>query len=196
VRPLEQGGKVSIPLGAEAGGPVVVEVVSVLEKAIPPGRSSLTLELAQVTAPVLEHRWHLLLPARARYRFRQGELRPAARRPGIAGGVVGGAETLDFDAFEPRDAISVTAESSVASPPPRHEETAGRDKKISKGKDGERQDRPREAFKQEVDELRQGLVGGVKPLPVSIPEEGKSLLLTGVLPPARVWVELEVKGGP
>jgi hypothetical protein len=37
------------------------------------------------------------------------------------------------------------------------------------------------------------LVGGVKPLPLSIPESGKVLLLTGVLPPARVAVELEVK---
>jgi len=42
--------------------------------------------------------------------------------------------------------------------------------------------------------LQQGLVGGVKPLPVAIPESGKVLYLTGVLPPAKVGVELEVKG--
>jgi hypothetical protein len=51
----------------------------------------------------------------------------------------------------------------------------------------------RDAFKAEADSLRQGLVGGVKPLPVTIPEEGKSLLLIGFLPPARVTAELEVK---
>jgi hypothetical protein len=32
------------------------------------------------------------------------------------------------------------------------------------------------------------------PLPIAIPETGKLLLLTGVLPPERVGVELEVKG--
>src|SRR3954469_25884974 len=39
--------------------------------------------------------------------------------------------------------------------------------------------------------LQQGLVGGVKPLPITIPEAGKVLFLTGVLPPAKVGVELE-----
>jgi hypothetical protein len=38
------------------------------------------------------------------------------------------------------------------------------------------------------------LVGGVKPLPITIPLSGKSLLLSGALPPSRVAVELEVKG--
>jgi hypothetical protein len=41
--------------------------------------------------------------------------------------------------------------------------------------------------------MRQGLVGGVKPLPIQIPESGKVLLLTGVLPPAQVDVELDVR---
>ena len=44
-----------------------------------------------------------------------------------------------------------------------------------------------------LDELKQGLVGGVRPLPVSIPESGKVLYLTGVLPPAQVSVKLDVK---
>ncbi len=39
----------------------------------------------------------------------------------------------------------------------------------------------------------QGLVGGVKPLAVKIPESGKLLLLAGVLPPPAVRVELEVR---
>jgi hypothetical protein len=43
-------------------------------------------------------------------------------------------------------------------------------------------------------DLQQGLVGGVKPLPVAIPETGKALLLAGALPPPKVGVELEVKG--
>ena len=48
-------------------------------------------------------------------------------------------------------------------------------------------------FRKEVEGLQQGLVGGVKPLPVSIPESGKALAFSGVLPPSRVTVELDVK---
>jgi len=44
-----------------------------------------------------------------------------------------------------------------------------------------------------LNELKQGLVGGVRPLPVAIPESGKALYLTGVLPPAQVSVKLDVK---
>ncbi len=51
----------------------------------------------------------------------------------------------------------------------------------------------RDAFRKDANELKQGLVGGVKPLPVTIPEDGKALLLTGALPPAQVSVELEVR---
>jgi hypothetical protein len=50
-----------------------------------------------------------------------------------------------------------------------------------------------DAFKEEAKGLQQGLVGGVKPLNIAIPESGKVLLLTGVLPPAKVGAELEVK---
>ena len=49
-------------------------------------------------------------------------------------------------------------------------------------------------FKEQVQQLKQGLVGGVRPLPVTIPESGKLLLLTGALPPEHIAVELEVKG--
>jgi hypothetical protein len=45
----------------------------------------------------------------------------------------------------------------------------------------------------ELNDLRQGLVGGVRPLPITVPEEGKALLLAGVLPPERVTLDLEVK---
>jgi hypothetical protein len=50
-----------------------------------------------------------------------------------------------------------------------------------------------EEFRQEADRLRQGLVGGVKPIPVEIPETGKLLVVTGALPPPRVSVVIEVK---
>lgn len=47
---------------------------------------------------------------------------------------------------------------------------------------------------EEMKVLRKGLAGGIKPLPITIPESGKLLLLTGVLPPEKIGVELEVKG--
>jgi len=46
---------------------------------------------------------------------------------------------------------------------------------------------------QEVALLNQGLVGGVRPLPVEIPETGKLLFLAGALPPEQVTVRLSVK---
>jgi hypothetical protein len=48
-------------------------------------------------------------------------------------------------------------------------------------------------FQSEIGALRQGLVGGVKPVPVKIPESGKVLTLAGALPPPQVTVSLEVK---
>ncbi len=45
----------------------------------------------------------------------------------------------------------------------------------------------------EFGQMSQGLAGGAKPLPVTVPETGKVLELGGVLPPARVSVELEVR---
>ena len=43
-------------------------------------------------------------------------------------------------------------------------------------------------------ELKQGLVGGVKPLPIAIPESGKLLLSRASFPPEKIGVEIEVKG--
>jgi hypothetical protein len=48
-------------------------------------------------------------------------------------------------------------------------------------------------FWDEAFRLRQGLVGGVKPIPVVIPETGKLLTLTGALPPRLIRAEIEVK---
>ncbi len=51
----------------------------------------------------------------------------------------------------------------------------------------------RRAARREIAGLRQGLLGGVKPLAVELPESGKLLLLAGALPPPEVGVELEVR---
>jgi hypothetical protein len=149
VRPLERNGTVSVPLGFDSGTRAEVEVVSVLERALPPGRSQLALDLPQVAAPVLVQHLRLLLPEDASYRFRRGDLRLAPAEPAAV-----------YDAL--------SHQSNVASNEP--------------------------LYKKEAEGLQQGLVGGVKPLPVSIPESGKALVLSGVLPPQRVTVELDVKG--
>jgi carboxypeptidase family protein len=272
VRPLERGsGRISVPLGFDTGRDAVVEVVSVQEKAVPKGRSELALDVPRVAVPVLEHRWRLLLPDGARYRYRSGDLRPAAesvvihevtRReteptanygPGgnaVLRGVVlddrsaelpGATVTLQtdqgprvavtdargafaFPALFPgsyvikaelegfatleypsirlnagevaslelrlsaavEDVITVQGEEPLfgfkggLSRPKKDE--ADRNERLAKG-----------LYDQEIKSLRQGLVGGVKPLPVAIPESGKLLLLSGVLPPERIGVELEVK---
>src|SRR4029079_2578653 len=78
VRPLERGsGRISVPLGFDTSKDAVVEVISVQPKAVPKGRSELALDVPQVAVPVQQHRWRLLLPDGARYRYRAGDLRPA-----------------------------------------------------------------------------------------------------------------------
>jgi len=315
VRPLEHGGMVSVPLGFDSGARAVVEIVAVLERAIPPGRSQLALDLPQVRIPVLDHRWKVLLPEGPRYRFNHGDLRPAVNRqpsvvlssaiptsrdpwallkktPGVltdrinvggneAGqqsayigplavlrgrvideqgsvlpgvtltlsgssispavqvsnpqglfqmtGIPGGnyhikAELEGFNTIEypsvnlssgqtmsieitlstaVQDVITVAAEApllderkistgaTISSSELQSVPSAG--KKDKKRDEDQEASRNKALFAQEAQGLQQGLVGGVKPLPISIPESGKVLLLTGVLPPSRVAVELEVK---
>jgi hypothetical protein len=84
VRPLVAAAGLAVPLGT--GGARLVEVVEVLDKVVAKGRSQLAFELAQVRVPVLEHRWRLLLPENARYRFRAADLRPVPEpaAPGAA----------------------------------------------------------------------------------------------------------------
>lgn len=48
-------------------------------------------------------------------------------------------------------------------------------------------------FRQEAENLKAGLVGGVRPIPVVIPETGKALRLAGLFPPDQVKVILETK---
>lgn len=288
VRPLDRGGRISIPLGFANGAETVVEVVAVLEKALPGGRSELGMELAQVILPVLEHRWRLLLPEGNRYRFRAGDLRPTSQPayhvvyqppaaqglggasaaygqvmdeqgsplPGVTVTLLGGisplvqitdaqgkfrfvtlppgsyvlkAELEGFSSVEypnlvvsggavtvemtmssaVEDVITVTAESPALDERktgrtetiPLNQGTGGgnlsfgrKKKPATPSQDLELDKIPTSRDSSAIlDELKQGLVGGVRPLPVAIPESGKALYLTGVLPPAQVSVKLDVK---
>jgi hypothetical protein len=301
VRPLERNGKISIPLGFASGTETQVEVVSVQERAIPAGRSELGLELPQVTVPVLEHRWRVLLPEGNRYRFHSGDLRPApapnyryvaepalhgmnAPAAGLGGtGSIRGIVKDDHDGVLPgvtltlqsslspmftvsdsqgqfrflglpagsysleaqlegfssveipdvrvvtgssvlldltlssavEDVITVTAESPMLDERrtgrtetiPLDQGSGGgnlslgnlfgrKKKAVAAPKEQAQEAAPAVGQKFDFDsfeELKQGLVGGVRPLPVAIPESGKALYLTGVLPPARVTVTIEVK---
>jgi len=314
VRPLEHGGIVSVPLGFDSGARAVVEIVAVLDRAIPPGRSQLALDLPQVHIPVLDHRWKVLLPEGPRYRFNHGDLRPAVNRqpkvvyspveepwatlqktpgtltdrinvggnekgqqsayvgpggssvlrgkvvdeqgsalPGVTLTLTGslisspiiqvsnaqgtfqmtglpngnyhlkaeleGFSTIEYPSINlsagqsanieiplsaaVEDVITVTAEAplldqrrlstgaTISSNELQSVPSAG--KKDKKRDEDQETNRNKALFAQEAQGLQQGLVGGVKPLPISIPESGKVLLLTGVLPHSRVAVELEVK---
>ncbi len=318
VRPLLRGAALVVPLGG--GGARVVEVVAVLDKAIAKGRSLLDLELARVQAPVIEHRWRLLLPESARYRFREGELRPAVVRfkgaaavkaPAAAGSAstvtaselrpipagrdpwnllqaapgaptdrvnVGGSMSGQQATYSgpapshglnghvgdpegrPLPGVSVTVTTMAQLPPQVQVTNAAGDfafpdlppgtyelraelagfstvsypglRLVNRGARAEIVLQPAiqdtitvgsespllddKSVRTEatlrgaagttpayrdfdslavLNELRQGLVGGVRPLPVAIPQAGKALLLTGVLPPARVTAELEVRSG-
>ncbi|HSS50684.1 MAG TPA: carboxypeptidase-like regulatory domain-containing protein [Thermoanaerobaculia bacterium] len=306
VRPLNRGnGTISIPLGFETGKEPVIEIVSVLDKAIPPGRSELALTLPQIAVPVQAHEWRVLLPDGAKYRFRSSELRPAspARNPwstlqsppgvltdrinvggneagqqssyvgpggsasiygkvmddrgatlpgvtiALSGAVVvtdaqgafavrglpAGTYSLkaELEGFSPieypnvklvtgqsvtleirmsaavEDVITVTAETPMlderkignTTTTTLNEGGSGPGaydldkRRREKDKETAREEQQKKAlFAQEARGLQQGLVGGVKPLPIAIPESGKVLFLTGVLPPVKVGVELEVKG--
>lgn len=176
VRPLERGGRISVPLGFVSGADTVVEVVSVQERAIPAGRSELAMELPQVTVPVLEHRWRVLLPEANRYRFRSGDLRPAPA-------------PVDRNDAMIEEVITVPAESPLLGRRKTRPTTA-----VPPQAELESVPTARDNFDfDSFEELKQGLVGGVRPLPVTIPESGKTLFLTGALPPTRVSVALEVK---
>jgi hypothetical protein len=310
----DAGTSLAVPLGA--GGARLVEVAAVVGKVIAKGRSQLAFELARVQAPVLEHRWRLLLPENARYRFRAADLRPvpepaAARAGGAPGsqatadsrqasgvllsripaardpwtvlqatpGVLidrvnaGGNEsgwqstyvgpaasglhgrvTDQTGAALPGATVTVTTSGQV---PAQTQVTNGKGDfgfvglragtyelkaelqgfsavavpgiRVTTAERGTEVDLALSSAVEDVitvtgespmqderairagamvsqnelrrdpsavlNDLRQGLVGGVRPLPVDVPQTGKTLLLAGVLPPARVAVELEVRSG-
>ena len=267
VRPLNRNGRVTVPLGFTRGMETEVEVVSVVERAIPGGRSQLGLELPQLSVPVLEHHWRVLLPEGNRYRFRSGNLRPAPppmyravrSKPAstVGGTALVGVVTDDQGSPLPGVTITLSPQGSQRLAPvvqvsdangmfrfvgitpasyelearlegfssveiPNIRVTSGRtvdlevtlssavedvitvtaesplldERRISTGATVHQTELDQRSgyfdFKA-VEELRQGLVGGVRPLPVVIPETGKTLYLTGVLPPAQVTVELDVK---
>jgi len=272
VRPVEQAGRLTVPLSFKDRGRTVVEVVAVVAAAVPSGRSRIRLELPRFEPRVLEHSWRMLLPEGKRYRYAGGDLRPAplaavAREPvapasvsirtagpGGAGGAIGrvtdaGGEvvpgvlvTLESSVLDqPLTAVtdsigafrfvslpagSYTATGRLAgfeapevqfrlrggltarvdlvlTPPiedvitvtseaPLLDERQAR--KLVQDRELEEEARVTEvAGSRALDELRQGLVGGVKPLAITIPESGKLIFLAGALPPRSVAVELEVK---
>ncbi|HVS66410.1 MAG TPA: carboxypeptidase-like regulatory domain-containing protein [Thermoanaerobaculia bacterium] len=77
VRPVVEGSTVRLPLTGAESETLEVELLSVAEGAVPPGRTELGFALPALRAPVLVHEWRLLLPEDARYRFAGGDLLPA-----------------------------------------------------------------------------------------------------------------------
>jgi hypothetical protein len=207
-RPLERGGKIVLPILPRQGQRTSIEVVAVLEQAIAPGRSQLAVELARVASPVLEHSWRLLLPDGPKYRFAGGELHPVPAHEvyygtelGVAGGelggIAGGAVAIDELNDLPMPEAPLAADARRADKPSTRQgrdRAEGKKEKAAAAEADEEEGQLAAAnyFKQ-VDQLQQGLVGGVKPLPITIPESGKSLVLSGVLPPERVSVAIDVK---
>lgn len=278
VRPIERDGKLLLPLGLADPRGETVELVTVLECAVPAGRSSLEMTLPQLVLPVFEHQWQVLLPKQNRYRLRQSNLSQAPLPqvsgslvyttsslggPSILAGTVldedgsslpgvtlvisfggrremtttdaqgrfryrdfkqtGGtwkvrAELEGFNSVESRvpmqrgetanlilemSVASVAEEIVVTAEAPLHESLNTVKPRWGEKKRSPRRAKPKSpssapsqaaAYRSNVAGLQQGLVGGVRPLPVTIPEEGKVLSLVGVLPGAEVSLELDVKG--
>ncbi|MGV8042663.1 MAG: carboxypeptidase regulatory-like domain-containing protein [Thermoanaerobaculaceae bacterium] len=76
VRHLERDGLVVVPVALGTAAGTEVEVVVVERQAIGEGRTRVGITLPELMAPVLEHRWRLLLPEEHRYRFAGGSLAP------------------------------------------------------------------------------------------------------------------------
>jgi hypothetical protein len=201
MRPLMRGGKVVLPILPQRGQNTVVEVVAVLEQAIPAGRSQLAIDLMQVAAPVLEHSWRLLLPDGPKYRYAGGNLLPVpAALPRLHLGHLRenrSAGTLAADLPTNEGGVQEEAlEAIVSTSGLLHLPAAPAMKDKKERRDENEQDVAKlnaASYADQIGELQQGLVGGVKPLPITIPESGKALVLTGVLPPERVSVLLDVK---
>ncbi len=275
VRPVLRDGAVALALPMAPGTESTVEVISVEERALPVGRSRLEISLARVALPVLEHRWRLLLPEDARYRFVSGELSPAepdsGSRPTIAGpggslstgsilrpgsentARLGGRVVVE-DGTELPGATVILSSIHLAEPlslvtnergafqftrllDGAYDLEANLDGfnsarmsvRLKRGDDLQAElrlslatvteemvisltaalptartyqdyltevDVDQVQFRKERRNLMQGTVGGVRPLPVTVPETGKLLYLSGALPPERVTVTLDVRARP
>jgi hypothetical protein len=275
VRPLERAGRTVIPIGVASGGVAEVEVVVVQQDDVPAGRSTLDLALPELTVPVLDHEWRLMLPERNRYKYLGGDLRrflagPGGRPPDELGATVrnrgidtgwGGTSVVSGRVYDAQRAIvpgtsvvltslstglsrSVTADRNGefafrSVPAGRYRlrcaltgfktedrpltvrsgvgrsvavtmdvgtvmetitvtaDTLPSVSQVESGRRGvEREARKAEAdreYRDQISQLKQGLVGGVKPLPVTIPQTGKVLSLSGSLPPPVVRARLAVK---
>ncbi|MGV8042664.1 MAG: carboxypeptidase-like regulatory domain-containing protein [Thermoanaerobaculaceae bacterium] len=284
VRHLERDGLVVVPVALGTAAGTEVEVVVVERQAIGEGRTRVGITLPELMAPVLEHRWRLLLPEEHRYRFAGGSLTPVpevgsvARQeyvetlaasgtgqiwgrvtddrnealPGVTVTVssragsravvsdVEGAYLIShlpadsyqvsfrLDGFTTSEAkvgvtsgfahrldtvlragrfeeeITVSANTAIISRSPEVSTTippdpfkgvtdSPRSTPQTPRKEKKVEQVARTEFGGELANLRQGLVGGVRPVPVAIPSSGKSLLMAGALPPATVRVELDVK---
>ena len=265
IRPLERDGKMLIPMSLAPVDGASVEIVTVLERVVPKGRSVLDLELPSLSLPVVEHVWRILLPKGDRYRYRGGSLSftkdqiSSSMWEGLGEGgstsligrltdssqegLPGVTVTLEaaqvgrrqaitnasgqyrFDDLSPGRATvtaylegfnttvgtarlrrgrvvrldmvmslaNVVEEILVMSEAPTVSERGLKDLKKEAEKAAEAQTFA--DYQSNVAGLQQGLVGGVRPLPVTIPEEGKSLTLVGVMPPSKVTASLDVKAG-
>jgi hypothetical protein len=175
VRPVVRGGRVAIPLTLQGEEEAQVEVVVLEKERLPEGRSQLALTLPRVDLPVLDHRWRVLLPETHRYRYEEGTLTSTTH------GMV--AEERRAQAAVAEEIV--VAAGTAAAPGPSKRELERRAE----------QRRKQSLLDQELERLNQGLVGGVRPLPVKIPETGKLLLLSGALPPQNVTALISVKRG-
>lgn len=284
VRHLERDGLVVVPVALGTAAGTEVEVVVVERQAIGEGRTRVGITLPELMAPVLEHRWRLLLPEEHRYRFAGGSLAPVSEASGVvretyvetlaAGGSGQISGRVTDDSKEVLPGVTVTATSRagsrsatttvngdyvIAQLPPgdyavrfelpgfntmeasvrvnsgfavslngvmpmatvaeevtvtgsyetistssqasttiTHDMFLGRTPSHNVSAPSPRKEKKveqvaRTEFGGELANLRQGLVGGVRPVPVAIPSSGKSLLMAGALPPATVRVELDVK---
>jgi len=208
VRPLQRGGKIVLPIFARPSAKIRIEVVAVLEQAIAHGRSQLDIELARVDSPVLEQSWRLLLPDGPKYRFAGGDLEPVAASDAYEARYRENAKPLPsppppaaplstFGQLAPAEEITVIADAPLVDSRAMAVAVNVDDSISPRRRDELAKKREAELavtnYNLQVGELQQGLVGGVKPLPITIPETGKALMLTGVLPPEQIHVLIDVK---
>lgn len=264
VRPLEEAGRVLIPVGFRRNARFEVEVVSVEQQAIEKGRSEIRFEAPRTAVPVLRHEWRLLLPESARYRVDESVLgvasgnafvaSPAISAPGVEGTGIAGRLILEdgsplpgatvtlsgvgptrvqvsdesgifhflpldagdyrleaslegFSTIEHRqrvrkgkiaspilqlpvaaveETITVTSESPQLEP-------GQFNYRMNQWRDEGRARRKKAESGRVIEDLQGLLTGGVKPLPVSIPESGKVVTLSGALAPEEIWVTVDVR---